>query len=137
MTTKGFINRIGDLIGKDDIKTAISEIRNLLQKCKHLDEIIIHSARYNDLMKQIRLGIITSEEADITKNKIRYAVLDIVREIEENIEQNQELEQETDNILGQIHKFSIQNISNIGNNSNNNITVQDISTQNGNITIGK
>jgi hypothetical protein len=32
MTTKEFIARIGDLIGKDDLNTAISEIRNLLQK---------------------------------------------------------------------------------------------------------
>jgi len=88
-------------------------------------------------MKQIRLGMITYEEANVTKNKIRYAVLDMVREIEENIETNPALQQETDKILHQNEKYIIQNTSNIGNNSNNNTVVQGIITQNGNITIGK
>ncbi len=99
MTIKQFIERIGDLVGKDDLKTAIAELRNLLQKSKSLDEVIVHSARYNDLMKQIRQGTISFEDADIKKTKLRYAVLDMAREIETEIENKPELESEVDEIL--------------------------------------
>jgi len=136
MTTKDFINRIGDLIGKDDLKTAITELRNLLQKSKKLDEIILHSARYNDLMKQIRIGTISFEDANITKNKIRYAVLDMLCDIEENIETNPELESEVNETLKENESFIIQNTSKIGDNSNNNAVIQGLNNVSGNFTIG-
>jgi hypothetical protein len=50
-------------------------------------------------MKQIRLGAINFDDASITKNKIRYAVLDIVREIVESIEINHGLGKEVDKLL--------------------------------------
>ncbi len=99
MTTKQFTERIGDLIGKNDLKTAITELKQLLQKSNKLNDIILQSARYNDVMQQIHLGTINFEDANITKNKIRYALLDMLREIEEGIENNPELEKETDRIL--------------------------------------
>lgn len=136
MTTKDFINRIGDLVGKDDLKTAITELRNLLQKSKQLDEIILHSARYNDLMQQIRIGTINFEDANITKNKIRYAILDMVRDIEENIETNPELENGVNETIKENKAFIIQSTSNIGDNSNENAVVQGIQNIGGDFSIG-
>ncbi len=136
MTTKDFINRVGDLIGKDDLKTAITELSNLLRNSKKLDEIILHSARYNDLMKQIRSGTISFEDANITKNKIRYAVLDMLRDIEESVETSPELESEIDKALEESEHIIIQNTSNIGDNSSNNTVVQGIRNIDGDFSVG-
>jgi len=137
MTTKDFIARVGDLIGKDDLKTAIDELRSLLQKSKQLDELIVQSARFNELMQQIRMGTISFDDASLTKNKIRYAIMDMLRDIEENLETNPAIETELNKTLQQDASIVTNNTSQIGNNSNNNIVLQGIKTQNGNITIGK
>jgi len=137
MTTKDFIARVGDLIGKDDLKTAIDELRSLLQKSKQLDELIVQSARFNELMQQIRMGTISFDDASLTKNKIRYAIMDMLRDIEENLETNPAIETELNKTLQQEASIVTNNTSQIGNNSNNNIVLQGIKTQNGNITIGK
>jgi predicted HTH transcriptional regulator len=79
---KSFAEIIGDLIGKDELALAIQNLCALLKGSPKLDEAILQSARYNDVIKQIRLGIIDFEQANMTKNQIRYALLDLLREIE-------------------------------------------------------
>lgn len=139
-STKSFVEIIGDLIGKDDLALAIKNLYALLKDSPKLDEAILQSARYNDVIKQIRLGTIDFEQANITKNQIRYALLDLVREIEEQ-EQNQDIhveiqeflnkntpfiqgknivtgtvQSEKEIIIGDNHKssrFTIQNVDNI------------------------
>ena len=81
-STKSFIETIGELIGKDELALAIKNLYALLKDSPKLDEAILQSARYNDVIKQIRLGIVDFEQANITKNQIRYALLDLLREIE-------------------------------------------------------
>ena len=78
-----FVETIGDLIGKDELAKAIQLLYALLKESPQLDEAILQSARYNDVIKQIRLGTVDFEQANITKNQIRYALLVLVREIEE------------------------------------------------------
>ena len=136
MTTKNFTERIGDLVGIDELETAITELKNFLQKSKRVDEIIVQSARYNELMEQMRMGTINFEDANVTKNKIRYAILSIVRDIEENIEANPALETEADKTLEENKSVIIQNTSTIGNNSNQNIVVQGIQNIGGDFSIG-
>ena len=98
MNILNFTNRIGNLIGENNLETAIFELGELLQKSPKLDELIVQSARYNDIMKQIRLGIIDFESAEITKNKIRYAILDLLREIENSVESDPEIKEEIENL---------------------------------------
>ena len=98
MNILNFTNRIGNLIGANNLETAIFELSKLLQKSPKLDELIVQSARYNDIMKQIRLGIIDFESAEVTKNKIRYAILDLLREIENGVESDPELKEEIENL---------------------------------------
>ena len=81
-STKSFIETIGELIGKDELAKAIQLLYALLKDSPQLDEAILQSARYNDVIKQIRLGTVDFEQANMTKNQIRYALLDLLREIE-------------------------------------------------------
>lgn len=81
-STNAFIKSIGELIGKDDLALAIQKLYALLKDSPKLDEAILQSARYNDVLKQIRLGVVDFEQANLTKNQIRYALLDLVHEIE-------------------------------------------------------
>jgi Effector-associated domain 11 len=83
INSPNFIAHIRDLIGKDDFKTAIRQLSALLKDSPHLDEAVQQSARYNNVMQQIRLGLVDFEAANITKNQIRYGTLELLREIEE------------------------------------------------------
>lgn len=77
-----FSERIGSLIGKDDLETAIKEMSHLLKNTRKLSEVIVQSSRYTDLMAQIRMGTIAMNDANVTKNQIRFALMDLLREVE-------------------------------------------------------
>lgn len=94
MTVENYCEQIGDLIGKNDLKTAIQEMHHLLKKSPKLDEAIIQSARYNDIIKQIRLGTVSFEEANQTKNQIRLGILNLLAEIEEQAEREEQVRSE-------------------------------------------
>ena len=82
---KEYLDKIGELIGKDELEEAILMLNKLLEKDKRLDELILQSARLNDIEKQIRLGIVDFKNASLTKNQIRFGILSIVREIEKDL----------------------------------------------------
>ena len=88
--------QIGDFIGKNQLSSAIKIISDALKGSTMLDEAIVQSARYTDLMKKIRNGQISFEDENITKNKIRFALLDLVREIESHYEENPAIQSEVD-----------------------------------------
>jgi len=56
--TPAYIDRLLQLIARDELKTAIAELQALLQGSPAYDEAILQSARYNGLMKDIRTGTI-------------------------------------------------------------------------------
>ncbi|MBL7817637.1 MAG: hypothetical protein JNL70_21705 [Saprospiraceae bacterium] len=78
-----FIAHIRDLIAKDDLKNATQQLSALLKDSPRLDEAVQQSARYNNVMQQIRLGLVDFASAHIAQNQIRYAILELLREIEE------------------------------------------------------
>ena len=82
MDTSNFRQQIRQLIAKDDLDAALSKLQNFLSNSPKLDEIILQSARFNDIRKQIRLGITSSEEANLSKNQIRAGLLELLRLIE-------------------------------------------------------
>lgn len=82
---------ITDLIAKDKIKEAIESLQQLLNGSPLLDEIILQSARYTDLKKQIRMDTLEYEKADISKNKLRLALLEMVGELEDKAEQDEKI----------------------------------------------
>lgn len=81
--TNTFIADIRDLIANDDFKTAIQQLSALLKNSPRLDEAVQQSARYNNVMRQIRLGLVDVEAANIAQNQIRQGLIDLLREIEE------------------------------------------------------
>ncbi|NUQ22472.1 MAG: hypothetical protein HUU34_00850 [Saprospiraceae bacterium] len=104
MNINNFSEQIGDLIGKDDLQGAISLLSNLLKNSPKLDQVILQSARFNDIMSQIRMGIVNFEEADLTKNKIRFALLSLVGEIEEASRTSADVKGELDMIFEEVEK---------------------------------
>jgi hypothetical protein len=82
-----FITHIRDLIAKDDFKTAIQQLSALLKDSPRLDEAIQQSARYNNVLRQIRLGLVDFQSANIAQNQIRDGVLELLREMEEQAEE--------------------------------------------------
>lgn len=76
------IKKILDCIANNELENAITFLSKLLNNSPYLDELILQSSRYNDLKKQIRLDIIDFEQSNLTKNKIRLALLELVGEIE-------------------------------------------------------
>lgn len=118
-----FANAILDLIGKNELKAAIQQVRQLLQGSPLLDEAIGQSARLSDLMQQIRLGTINVDEANVEKNKLRYALIDLVREVEEQAESDPALKQQVEGVLnaqvaGKRNQMTVT--------GNGNIAIQDV-----------
>jgi len=85
MTTKAYLKNIRNLIAKNELDEAIKQLRLLLDNSPKLDEIILQSARFHDIRRQIRLGVVNHAEANLTQNQIRAGLLDLLREIEDSI----------------------------------------------------
>ena len=101
MSNDEYLNQIKRLVGNNKLEAAIKELGSLLKDSPQLNEAIIQSARYNDVMEQIRIGTISLEEAELTKNRIRKGVLDLVDYINSQAEKDPYLNSE---ILGFLAK---------------------------------
>jgi|GEM_PF-1260533 len=82
-TTQSFLNHIRLLIGESDLKTALSQLQRFLRDSPQLDEALMQSARFQDVVKHIHSGTVDFGTAAITKNQINKSVLDLLREMEE------------------------------------------------------
>ena len=85
MTTKAYTKNIRNLIAQNELDEAIKQLRLLLENSPKLDEAILQSARFEDIRRQIRLGVVNHAEANLTQNQIRAGLLDLLREIEDSI----------------------------------------------------
>lgn len=112
------IEKIFNHLSKGDIRIAIDEMNKILKGSSKLDELVVQSARYNDLMKQIRLGFLSNEEIDRNKNRLRYALIDMLREVEMAIEDNPKLRHEVEQPLSAKHRTININQSHFGSGDN-------------------
>ena len=119
--TQTFIAHIRDLLAKDDVQTAIQQVSALLKDSPLLDEAVQQSARYNNVMQQIRLGLVDFSSANIAQNQIRHGILELLREIEEQ-------EVKTPDIKAEVERFAVKIEKNVV--KNNTITAG------GNVAIG-
>lgn len=75
-----------DSIKKDistgDIALAIEKMNLLLNSNELSNEILHQESRYSEIRKKIRLGVIDEEFATIESNRIRYAIIELIDEIE-------------------------------------------------------
>lgn len=81
-TNDAFRSHIRQLIADDALPEALQQLRNLLQNSPQLSEAILQAARLSDVSRQIRLGLINHQEANLTKNQIRAGLLDLLDDIE-------------------------------------------------------
>jgi len=135
MNTEEFINGIRKCIENNDIEGAISVLRDLLQKSKQLDNIILQSARYNDLKQKIRSGTINTEDAEVAQSKIAEALLDMIHDIAKNVESEPKLKKAVDKTLKKSEKQATQNTSKIGNENSRNLVIQGTNLKGGHLTI--
>lgn len=94
-----FYHQIRHLIADDDLSRAIVLLRELLQNSPKLDEVLLQSARLNDISRQVRQGLTDFSQASLTKNHIRAGLLELLAEIES-------LEQPLPEVRGEIEKFT-------------------------------
>jgi predicted HTH transcriptional regulator len=80
---QSFVNNVRQLIGENDLKTTLNELQRFLKDSPKLDEMLMHSARFQEVLRHIHLGTIDFDKAIITKNQINKGVLELLREIEE------------------------------------------------------
>ena len=80
---QSFVNNVRLLIGENDLKTALDELQRFLKDSPKLDEMLMHSARFQDVLNHIHLGTIDFDKALITKNQINKGVLELLCEIEQ------------------------------------------------------
>ena len=86
MDVNAFLQDIRTLIGQDNLREAVRQLQKLLKDSPLLDEAIHQSGRLANIYKHVRLGTISSEEAQLTQNQIRHGLLELVREIEDQQE---------------------------------------------------
>ncbi len=82
METNQLLLHIRQQIAEDNIRDSIVLLQQLLLNSPRLNEVLLHSARHEGITKQIRLGIIDWENAELEKNKIRLGLLDLLQEVE-------------------------------------------------------
>ena len=114
MKSNEIFEEIGKLIAQDELDLVIKKLQTFLKGSSLLDELILQSARYNGVMKQIRLDTISFEDANLTRNKIRYALIDMLRIIEESAEDNPEIGKEVEKVNAEKSKrVIIKNSKNV------------------------
>jgi len=94
MAANRFSEQIEQFISNDDLPSAMDLLKRLLKNSPKLDEVIQQSGRFSEVSKQIRLGTIDYEKASIAKNQIRFAVIDMWRDIEDSTNINPVTQQE-------------------------------------------
>lgn len=80
---KSFIPAIRQLIAEDKLEQALELLRLKLSGEPLLDEALHQSGRFQYIRKQIRLGIVSFEDANLTQNQIRFGLLDLLSEMEQ------------------------------------------------------
>lgn len=121
MISNTYIENIRSLIAQDNFGQAIEYLNALLANTPQLDEAILQSARFHNIRRQIRLGLVNHSEANLTQNQIRAGLLDLLREIE--------IKGETPAIREEI-KCSISNVN------SKNVVIDSTISAGGNIQIG-
>jgi hypothetical protein len=82
MDTSAFFNQIRGLIAADDLNTALTELKRFFDQSKILNEVILQNARFSDISRQIRMGTVSTGDANLTLNQIRYGLLELLSELE-------------------------------------------------------
>ncbi len=68
-----------------DIQECFTNLIKILDKnSKYYDEFIIHHSRYNDVSDNFNLNVISKSERDLTINKLRLAIVELINKLTHN-----------------------------------------------------
>lgn len=99
-TAQSFFMQVQQLIASGEVEEAIRLLHELLKNSPKLNEVLLQSARLNDINRQVRLGLIDDSHADQTRNKIRAGLLELLDEIRKQ-------ENEFPDIRGEVEQFFV------------------------------
>ena len=85
MNTQTLLTQLRDLIARNELPAALTQLRTLLDNSPLLDEVILQSGRFHAIRQQIRLGVVSHAEATLTQNQIRAGLLDLLLEVEQQV----------------------------------------------------
>ena len=127
-----YISHIFDLIGRDELPAAIDQMQALLRGNELFSAAVMQSARYQGLKKEILAGTVTFQEATLEKNRIRFALVNILQELEDQRLEKSPVTQQVEEYLA---RPEVRN--NLVQEGNQNIGIQDIRNSNINIQMGR
>jgi Effector-associated domain 11 len=78
-----FLTKIRSLIAEDELSVAVQLLHSFLGNSPRLNEALHQSGRFQYIRKQIRLGTVSHADATLTQNQIRFGLLDLLSEIEQ------------------------------------------------------
>lgn len=107
-------DHIFDLVAKNKIPEAITVLRESVPAGGPLEQAVAQSGRYTDLMQRIHAGTVTTEMADVEKNKIRLAVLNLAGLVDEVVAEHPELAPPAPRINTQINQQHSGSGDNVG-----------------------
>ncbi len=129
-----FTDDIMKLVSKDKLKEAIKEIQKLLKESPTmLKEVVLQSARYNEVTASIHRGTINYTDASVEKNKIRFALMNILQDMSRGIEEKENVKTEVERYLSDREAGKVNQVKIEG---DGNINAQDISGSNISINVG-
>ena len=85
MNTQTLLTQLRDLIARNELPAALTQLRTLLDNSPLLDEVVLQSGRFHAIRQQIRLGVVSHAEATLTQNQIRAGLLDLLLEVEQHV----------------------------------------------------
>lgn len=109
-----FLEEIRQYIGSDELAQALQQLRQFLSHSPQIEEVLQQSGRFAAICKQIRLGTVSHEDATLTRNQIRAALLELLDELE--VQQAQSL------VLGQEMERAVALVDSKNTVVNSNIT---------------
>ncbi|MEX0288049.1 MAG: hypothetical protein AB3N14_02980 [Flavobacteriaceae bacterium] len=140
MKAKEFIQQMHSLIENGDLPQVIDSLKKLFKGSKKLDELILHSARYNSIMEKIRMGTLDYENSTVAINQLTVALIHMVNTLENEALPNQELSSEIERIT-EGSNFSAEKIRSKKDvqikidQKNSNVKLSDLESKEGKINI--
>jgi tetratricopeptide (TPR) repeat protein len=133
-----FFDQLHDLIARDELDTALQQLRDVFEHAPDLNEIIHQSGRFQAIQKQIRLGTVSLAEANLTQNQIRNGVLNLISELKKQGEKPA-LRRELESAISIVHSKNVvvgSTISAGGNDTNRELESTISITDSKNIVVG-
>lgn len=108
-------NKILDLIASDKIEEAAILFEQVMNSSSKLYEVLQQRGRLSDLNRILSLGVLNPDQYLNEKNKIRWSMLELVKELEEIQANDEEIARDIDSLSSKSVTI-IQRHSGIGDN---------------------